>query len=88
MIRKIELFLRGEFYLHIVSMFFIMIMIMQIALLLHYYLPLWILLPIPFVIGIAWELGWKVYKKKPINIFDIIGTAIGGLLAILILRLP
>ena len=85
--RKLELFFRGEFYLHLATMFLAMTLLINLALLIGVYLPLWFLLPVSLIVGIAWELIWKIYDKKEISISDIIGTLCGGFLSIIILRL-
>lgn len=87
MLRKIEGFLRGELYLHIATMFLCMVILLQLLPLSGNSLPLWILLLIPIAVGLLWELSWKWYNQKPIVISDIIGTMIGGYLAIVILKL-
>ena len=84
---KVERFLRGETWLHFVTMFFIQIMIMQICLLVFkIYLPTYFCLALPFVFGLSKELLDK-YEGKFVSITDIAGTVVGGFLAILILRL-
>ena len=86
MIRKIELFFRGEFWLHLATMFFCMVMLIQLTQLIGIHLPVWFLLPLPLVVGTVWEILWKIYKQKPIDILDILGTVIGGVLALTLLR--
>lgn len=84
--RKIELFFRGEFWLHIATMFFAVIILIKSALLAGIYLPNWFLFPLPLIVGVAWEILWKKLKQKPIDITDILATVLGGIIAILILR--
>lgn len=84
--RSIELFFRGEFWLHLATMFIVMVLLIQLAQLAGIYLPNYVLFPIPLIVGIIWEFFWKKVKHKPISISDIIGTVLGGVLAILILK--
>lgn len=84
--RKIELFFRGEFWLHIATMFFAVIILIKSALLAGIYLPNGFLFPLVFVVAIAWELVMKKLKGTPINIYDMVATVIGGTLAIAIFR--
>lgn len=75
--RNIELFFRGEFWLHFATMFFCMIVLMRIL-----HLPLSILLAIPCIVGVLWECIWKKYRGNPISLSDAFGTALGGAAAV------
>lgn len=85
--RKIELFLRGETWLHIVTMFFCMTILIQVALFFGFYLPIWSLIILTILVALGWEIIWKISTKKPIDIIDIVGTCIGGILAIIIIKI-
>lgn len=85
--RKVENFFRGEGWLHLTTMFFIMVMIIQIPLIFGVKLPIWILLVIPIFTSIFWEVLWNKIRMNPINLFDIVYTVTGGYLAILILKI-
>lgn len=87
MMKKLELFLRGETFLHLATMFLCMVSLMQVSLFIGIKLPLWFLFPLSLFVGIAWELVWKIRGGREISITDILGTFTGGVLAILILRL-
>ena len=80
--RKIEVFLRGEIWLHLVTMFFLMTILLKLIV-----LPIWLLVTIVGVVAIGWELFWKYKRQNAISMSDILGTIIGGILAILILKL-
>lgn len=77
--RKIELFFRGESWLHFATMFFFMQLIFRI------FGVNWWMLIIPVVIAIVWELWWKYKRGNPIDLVDIISTVLGGLAAFLII---
>ena len=75
--RKIELFLRGEFFLHLTTMFLIQTIVNDLT-------SIWGgVFFLPILIGIGKELLDKK-EGKQISISDIIGTLVGGYLSILI----
>ena len=82
LIQKIELFLRGEFYLHLATMFIIATVILNIFPNLKWF---W-MFHISAIIGILWEFGWKYFKRKPVDLSDIYGTITGGMLAYFIAK--
>ena len=85
---KLNYFVRGEAFLHIVTMFTILTMIMQLTLVLfNIYLPIWSLGVITVMGAILWEVVGKMFEQKPINLLDIFWTLIGGLITILIFRI-
>ena len=85
---KLNYFVRGEAFLHIVTMFTILTMIMQLALVLfNIYLPTWSLGMITVMVTILWEVMGKILEQKPINLLDIFWSLIGGLITILIFRI-
>ena len=79
-LNKIERFLRGEYTLHTLMMFFIATIILSF--------------PIPHkefivvVITIFIAIGWEKYQNKtkgtPENVWDAVATIVGGILAIII----
>ena len=81
--RKVELFFRGEFWLHLATMFFAMSVLLRILDIAKIKAPFVLLLVISIAVGFAWEIVWKIYRKKPIDLYDIMGTAIGGILAMI-----
>lgn len=85
---KLNYFVRGEAFLHIVTMFTILTMIMQLTLILfNIYLPTWSLGVITVMVALLWEVVGKILEQKPINLLDIFWTLIGGLITILIFRI-
>lgn len=85
---KLNYIVRGEAFLHIVTMFTILTMIMQLSLVLfNIYLPTWSLSVITVIVAIFWEVTGKFFEHKPINLLDIFWTLIGGLISILIFRI-
>ena len=85
---KLNYFVRGEAFLHIVTMFTILTMIMQLGLvLLNIYLPTWSLVVITIVVAILWEVVGKIFEHKPINLLDIFWSLVGGLITIIIFRI-
>lgn len=82
---KLNYFVRGEAFLHIVTMFTILTMVMQITLILfNIYLPTWSLGVITVIVALLWEVVGKIFEKKPINLLDIFWSLVGGLITILI----
>lgn len=85
---KLNYFVRGEAFLHIVVMFTIITMIMQLTLVLfNIYLPTWSLGVVTIMVAILWEIIGKIFEHKYINLLDIFWTLIGGLISILIFRI-
>lgn len=85
---RLNYFARGEAFLHIVTMFTILTMIMQLTLVLFsIYLPTWSLGVITIVVAILWEVVGKILEQKPINLLDIFLSLVGGLITILIFRI-
>ena len=85
---KLNYFARGEAFLHIVTMFTILTMIMQLALaLFNIYLSTWSLGMITVMVTILWEVVGKILEQKPINLLDIFWSLVGGLITILIFRI-
>lgn len=84
MIRNIELFFRGELWLHLVTMFFLMTVGIKLSLLLNINIPLWVLFLIPPIVALSWEAIWRYKKQKEIDYKDILFTIIGGYISILI----
>lgn len=82
---NIELFFRGEFWLHLATMFIFMSIFIKLLLLLNISLPLWVYVLLSVLIGIGWECFWKYYRNGFIDIYDITATVIGGILSIIIL---
>ena len=75
--RKIELFFRGEFYLHLVTMFLFQAIVFIVT------SNLFVNFSIPIILGFLKEkLDMKEGKKFSIS--DFIGTLVGGYLFILI----
>lgn len=84
---KLNYFVRGEAWLHIATMFMLLTMIMQLALILfNIYLPIWSLGIITVIVATLWEMVGKSFEHKPINLVDIFWTLIGGLISILIFK--
>ena len=81
-IEQIELFLRGEFYLHLATMFILLIFLVQTQII----TTTWMGILVSLGLGVAWEFAWKWYKQKPVNLLDIIGTLSGGILAIIFIK--
>lgn len=79
-LNKIERFLRDEYTLHALMMFFIA------TLLLLFPLPKieFVVAIITIFIAIGWEKYQRETKGTPENIWDIVATIVGGLLAIII----
>lgn len=75
--RTIELFFRGEFWLHLVTMFFFTVLFAKIA-----NPPIWVLAIIIVVVAIGWEFFWKYKRQNPIDFWNILGTILGGFIAI------
>ena len=85
---KLNYFVRGEAFLHIVTMFTILTMIMQFILILfNSYLPTWSLGVITVIVTLLWEVVGKIFEQKPINLLDIFWSLIGGLMTIIIFRI-
>ena len=83
----IERFLRGEFYLHLATMFLLQFIVVAFFILLfNTHLANWLLFFTPIIFGVGKELLDKK-EGKNISISDIIGTLIGGYLAILMLKI-
>lgn len=77
--RNVEIFLRGECFLHLVTMFFIQAWVILLVSPEHIYYTLLA----PVFIGISKELFDKYHDKKEISYTDILGTVIGGFLMVL-----
>ena len=85
---KLNYFVRGEAFLHIVTMFTILTVLMQLALvLLNVYLSTWSLGAIIVMVAILWEVIGKIFEHKPINLLDMFWSLIGGLITIIIFRM-
>lgn len=78
--RNIELFFRGEFWLHLVTMFFFNSLLMKMV-----ELPIYVLVIAIIITAFVWELFWKFKRGNKVDVYDIIATVIGGLLAIFLL---
>ena len=82
--KKVELFFRGEFWLHLATMFFCMVVLLFVNSKLKIELHWSFYIVISIVVGLAWEFAWKYFKQKPISLSDIVGTSVGGFLAVII----
>lgn len=81
---KLNRFLRGEAWLHMATMFLILTSIYDICQSFGYVLPLWLSVIIILAAAVGWELLGKLYEQKFINLSDMIATAAGGALALII----
>ena len=79
--RKIELFLRGEFWLHIATMFFILTVFQRFI-----HIKAFWLLFITLIIALGWEILWKIVRGNKIDPLDILATTIGGVLSIILIH--
>lgn len=84
---KLNYFTRGEVFLHIVTMFTILTIVMQVGILAGIFFPTWSLIVFTIATAILWEVVGKIIEQKPINFGDIIGGLLGGFLTILIFRI-
>lgn len=78
--RKIELFFRGEFWLHLATMFFFTSLLIKIV-----ELPIYVLIIVIIITAFVWELFWKFKRGSKVDIYDITATVIGGLLSVFLL---
>lgn len=79
-LNKIERFLRGEYTLHTLMMFFIATIILSFPL----YKGEFIVILVSTFIAIGWEKYQNKTKGTPENVWDVIATIIGGILAIVV----
>ena len=79
-LNKVERFLRDEYTLHALMMFFIATIILSFPL----YKGEFIVILISTFIAIGWEKYQNKTKGTPENIWDVIATIVGGILAIII----
>ena len=79
-LNKIERFLRDEYTLHALMMFFIATIILSFPL----YKGEFIVILVSTFIAIGWEKYQNISKGTPENVWDVIATIIGGILAIII----
>lgn len=84
--RTIELFLRGEFWLHLVTMFFLQAWIMLLAKVVTLELPTAAWLAVPLLFGFWKEFFDKYHDKKNLSVSDIFGTFVGGSLMIILMQ--
>lgn len=83
---KLEIFLRGETFLHLATMFLIQTVFVQLTVRISGHYPqMWLQLILPIIIGVGKELFDKYVDKKYISITDIVGTVIGGYMAVILL---
>lgn len=76
---KFEEILRSDYARHFLLMFFAVSLLMWAVT-----LPVWVLVAMVIVAPVAWELYGKYSRNIPVEIWDVVISIIGGVVAILI----
>lgn len=76
--KAIEQILRSDYARHFLLMFFAVSLLMWVVT-----LPIWVLVAMIVIAPVTWELYGKYSRNIPVEIWDVVISIIGGVVAIL-----